>query len=229
MTAFFYFCKMKIEKKHWVLSILFILPLVAYMFFASGVNNFAKLDTLSEDVLSSQTYETVFKDSLITFEDKITVLSFLGGDVKTKKAFAFNLKEKIYDRYKEFKDLQFVSIILPDQNDEVRKFVGTLNSTSDADKWFFIELNNEKIIQLFESLNTDLKLDEYLSTNQNFIIDKNRNLRGRLEDEDGNRKYAYDMSSVAELSDEMNDDIKVILAEYRLALKKYNKPEEPQP
>jgi hypothetical protein len=31
------------------------------------------------------------------------------------------------------------------------------------------------------------------------------------------------MSSVAELSDEMKDDVKIILAEYRLALKKYNK------
>ena len=229
MTAFFYFCSMKVEKKHWVLGILFVLPLVAYMFFASGVNNFAKLDTLSEGVLSSQSYATRFKDSLITFEDKITVLSFLGADVKTKKAFAFNLKEKIYDRYKEFKDLQFVSIILPGQNNEVKNFLETLNSTSEADKWFFVELNNDEVIQLFQSLNTDLQLDEYLSTNQNFIIDKNRNLRGRLEDEDGKKKYAYDMSSVAELSDQMNDDIKVILAEYRLALKKYNKPEDTQP
>jgi hypothetical protein len=31
------------------------------------------------------------------------------------------------------------------------------------------------------------------------------------------------MSSVSELSKEMIDDIKVILAEYRLALKKYNR------
>lgn len=229
MTAFFYFCSMKIEKKHLVLSILFILPLVAYMFFASGVNNFAKLDTLSEDVLSSQTYKTVFKDSLMTFEDKITVLNFLGKDVKTKKAFAFNLKEKIYDRYKEFYDLQFVSIVLPDQKEDIKDFIETLNSTSEADKWFFVELSSNDLIQLFESLNTDLQLDKYLSTNQNFIIDKNRNLRGRLEDEDGNKKYAYDMSSVAELSDEMNDDVKVILAEYRLALKKYNKTEETKP
>ena len=229
MTAFFYFCKMKIQKKHWVLSILFILPLVAYMFFASGVNNFAKLDTLSDDVLTSQTYKAVFKDSLITFEDKITILSFLGKDVKTKKAFAFNLKEKIYDRYKDFYDLQFVSIVFPDQDDEIRDFLETLDSTSESDKWFFVGLNEKDLVQLFESLKTDLQLDEYLSTNQNFIIDKNRNLRGRLEDEDGNRKYAYDMSSVSELSDEMNDDVKVILAEYRLALKKYNKPEEPKP
>lgn len=214
---------MKVKKKHIVLSILFILPLFAYMFFASGVNNFAKLDTLTEDVLIDESYEGVFKDSLITFDDKITILSFLGSDVDTKKAFAFNLKEKIYDRYKEFKDLQFVSVTLPGQTSEIESFVDDLNYTSKADKWYFIEINAEETQELFESLETNISLDKYHSTSEVFIIDKNRNLRGRLEDEDGSRRYSYDMSSVAELSDEMNDDVKVILAEYRLALKKYNK------
>ncbi len=214
---------MKIQKKHIVLSILFILPLFAYMFFASGVNNFAKLDTVSENVLIDDSYKSVFKDSLVTFQDKITILSFLGADVDTKKAYAFNLKEKIYDRYKEFKDLQFVSVILPGQVSEVKDFVESLNYTSEADKWFFIELDGQQTQQLFESLETDLTLDKLQSSSHVFIIDKDRNLRGRLEDEDGSKRFAYDMASVAELSDEMNDDVKVILAEYRLALKKYNK------
>ncbi|QTY26754.1 hypothetical protein [Flavobacterium sp. CS20] len=217
---------MIIQKKHIVLSILFILPLFAYMFFASGVNHFAKLDTLSENVLIDDNYNSIFKDSVVSFDDKITILSFLGSDVDTKKAFAFNLKEKIYDRYKDFKDLQFISVIAPDQEAEVESFVEALNYTSDADKWFFVELDKQQTQALFESLETDLKLDKFQSTNQAFIIDKNRNLRGRLEDEDGTKRYAYDMSSVAELSDEMNDDVKVILAEYRLALKKYNKDEK---
>lgn len=195
------------------------------MFFASGVNNFAKLDTVSDNVLIDKSYTSVFKDSLISFDDKITILSFLGADVNTKKAYAFNLKEKIYDRYKEFKDLQFVSVILPGQTTEIRSFVEALNYTSEADKWFFIELNTLQTQKLFESLKTDLILDKLQSSEKVFIIDKNRNLRGRLEDEDGSKRYAYNMSSVAELNDEMNDDVKVILAEYRLALKKYNKDE----
>ena len=224
-NVFFIFAPMKIQKKQIVLSILFILPLFAYMFFASGVNNFAKLDTVGENVLTNDSYKSVFKDSLVTFQDKITILSFLGADVDTKKAYAFNLKEKIYDRYKEFKDLQFVSVVLPGQATEVKSFMEALKYTSKADKWFFMELNNQQNQQLFKSLKTDLILDKFQSSSHVFIIDKNRNLRGRLEDEDGSKRYAYDMASVAELSDEMNDDVKVILAEYRLALKKYNKDE----
>jgi len=214
---------MAVKKKHWVLSVLFILPLFAYMFFASGVNNFAKLDTVSKDVLNDINFNSLVKDSIVTFDNKITILSFLGSDVETKKAYAFNMKEKIYDRYKEFKDLQFVSLVLPNQKNEIEKFLSTLNSTSDDSNWFFVEIDQSQLTSLFESLGSDIKLDNKLSTNQVFIIDKNRNLRGRLEDEDGSIRYAYDMSSVAELSDEMNDDVKVILAEYRLALKKYNR------
>jgi len=77
-------------KKTFVLVVLFILPLVAYLFFASGVNNFGKLPILTEGVLDIP--ENIDK---ITFEDKITVLGFLGNNVELKKGNAFNLNQKI--------------------------------------------------------------------------------------------------------------------------------------
>jgi len=214
---------MKIQRKHIVLGVLFLLPLVVYMFFASGVNNFAKLDIVSENVLGTKFYKPLRKDSLVNFERKITVLSFLGDDVETKKAYAFNLKEKIYDRFKEFTDLQFVSLVTSPQQNEIEDFIESVNYTSDTDKWMFVEVNPEEIRALFNSLQTNLELDKLNSTSQVFIIDKDLNLRGRAEDDDGSVRYGYDMSSVAELSKEMVDDVKVILAEYRLALKKYNR------
>ena len=55
-----------------------------------------------------------------------------------------------------------------------------------------------------------------------FIIDKDLALRGRTDDEDEGIKYGFDTSSVAELNNKMVDDVKIILAEYRLALKKNN-------
>ena len=51
-----------------------------------------------------------------------------------------------------------------------------------------------------------------------FIIDKDGALRGR----DDNENVGYDARSVADVHNNMVDDVKVILAEYRLALKKYN-------
>ena len=55
-----------------------------------------------------------------------------------------------------------------------------------------------------------------------FILDKDRKLRGRDDDEDEGVLYGYDSADIAELSNKMKDDVKIILAEYRLALKKNN-------
>ena len=49
-----------------------------------------------------------------------------------------------------------------------------------------------------------------------------RNLRGRDDDEDEGIKYGFDTTSVADLNNKMEDDVKIILAEYRMALKKNN-------
>ena len=55
-----------------------------------------------------------------------------------------------------------------------------------------------------------------------FIIDKDRNLRGRDDDKDLGVLYGFDSSVYSEVNNKMSDDVRVILAEYRLALKKYN-------
>ena len=74
----------------------------------------------------------------------------------------------------------------------------------------------------FESLQTPFELDESASTPYVFIIDKDSNLRGRNDDEKEGTLYGFDARSVAQINKKMIDDVKVILAEYRLALKIYN-------
>ncbi|MCH9659652.1 MAG: hypothetical protein K0U54_01950 [Bacteroidetes bacterium] len=64
-------------------------------------------------------------------------------------------------------------------------------------------------------------LDASFGTNSVFIIDKERSLRGRDDDEDYGVLHGYNASDYAEVNNKMSDDIKVVLAEYRLALKKY--------
>ena len=56
-------------KKYIVLTILFILPLVAYLFFASGVNNFAKLPVIKQNVDNISNY------SKIGFDNKISEIN----------------------------------------------------------------------------------------------------------------------------------------------------------
>ncbi|SEA64565.1 hypothetical protein [Psychroflexus halocasei] len=206
------------DKKKIVLIILFVLPITAYMFFSSAVNEFARLPIIKKDLGISST----IKSDSVNLKDKITLLTFFGHDFETTKVFAFNMKEKIYDKNHEFKDFQVVTIISPDQEQYIDQFKYEINSTSsDAKFWKFISLTDAEIKSVFNELGNKIKLSDELSSKHCFIIDKDVNLRGRLKDEDEGLKYAYDMSNIAEVNDKLNDDVKILLAEYRLELKKY--------
>ncbi|AYN69594.1 hypothetical protein D1013_03935 [Euzebyella marina] len=204
-------------KKTAVLITLFILPIVAYLFFASGVNNFGRLPVLTDtiDVKSLSAND-------IALENKITILGFLGSDIASRRGNMFNLNQKIYKRFHEFQDFQFVMVVsegLQDQVDDLKKEIGHLGGT---EKWNFAFMTENMITELFNSLKTDITLNENQSTPFVFIVDKEAKLRGRNKDEEDGVVFGFDTSSVAELNNKMVDDVKIILAEYRLALKKNN-------
>tara|TARA_B100001248_G_scaffold139159_1_gene104490 strand:- start:213 stop:863 length:651 start_codon:yes stop_codon:yes gene_type:complete len=203
-------------KKYFVLTILFVLPLVAYLFFASGINNFAKLPILEKDVLNVDTF------SEKTFDNKISILIFLGNNIQKKKGDILNLNQKIYKRFYEFNDFQFIALGPIEIKKQIEDLVGELSTGTNTEmtKWFFLFQDSEDTKNIFKSLRTNLELDEFGGSPYVFIIDKNGYLRGR-NDSDG-IKFGYDIRSVAELNNYMVDDIKIILAEYRLALKKNN-------
>ena len=201
-------------KKYIVLSVLFVLPLVVYLFFASGVNNFAKLPIVTNTVVDV----AEFSDE--QFKDKITILGFLGNDVSLKKGSALNLNQKIYKRFHGFEAFQFLMVQPQGTEKECQQLVDELSRSTQVDTkgWKFVFLDPVQIQLVFDRLNTPLSLDENLGSPYVFIIDKGVALRGR----DDNDNVGYDARSVADIHNNMVDDVKVILAEYRLALKKYN-------
>ena len=91
-------------------------------------------------------------------------------------------------------------------------------TNTDMINWNFIFLNPELIVKLFKSLKTDNNLDYNYGSPYVYIIDKKLSQRGR--NDNNGIKFGYDSRSVADINNFMLDDIKVILAEYRLALKK---------
>lgn len=204
-------------KKTFVLVILFVLPIVVYLFFASGVNNFGRLALLTEQV-----DELNFADTSVKFQDNITILGFLGNNLENKKGNAFNLNQKIYKRFYEFNDFQFVMVMPKGTEEKVGELKAELSNLADIAKWKFVYADENEIKGLFSSLKTDFQLDDDLGSKYVFIIDKDKNLRGRDNDEDEGTKFGFDSNSVADLNNKMEDDVKIILAEYRLALKKNN-------
>jgi len=204
-------------KKKIVLAVLFILPVVVYLFFASGVNNFGRLPILTKSISGISKLDTN-----VQLKNKITILGFFGNNVEAMQGNAFNLNQKIYKRFGEFNDFQMVMVVPQGKQGQVEELKNELGKLSNVDKWHFVYGSEEEIKTLFTSLKSNIDLDNDLSTPFVFIIDKDLALRGRTDDDDEGLKYGFDTSSVAELNNKMVDDVKIILAEYRLALKKNN-------
>jgi hypothetical protein len=140
--------------------------------------------------------------------------------VSQQKGNALNLNQKIYKRFQEFEDFQFLMVQPKETEKDCQELVDELSRSTQVDTagWKFVFLELVQIQLIFDRLNTPLTLDENLGSPYVFIIDKDAALRGR----DDNDNIGYDARSVADIHNNMVDDVKVILAEYRLALKKYN-------
>ncbi len=201
-------------KKYIVLAILFVFPLAVYLFFASGVNHFAKLPVLTQDI------EEVAPYSEYQFKDRISILAFFGNNLEDKKTLALNLNQMIYKRFYKFADFQFL-IALPAGTEvaaeQLKVEIAGVTGT-DMSRWNVLFLAEDQLQGLFGSLYLPLSLDHNLSSPYVFIVDRAGNLRGRDDDD----FVGYDARSAADINNNMVDDVKVILAEYRLALKKYN-------
>ena len=203
-------------RKYFVLTILFVLPLVVYLFFASGINHFAKLPVLTKNI------KDISDISTESLKDKITVLGFFGKNIEERYGDAGNLNQEIYKRFNEFKDFQFLMIQPKGTEDLFKELLQEMNRLTETNfqNWKFVSLSDEDLMSVFNSLETDINLDSNLGTSYVFIVDRNGNLRGR-DDKEG-VKFGYDSRFVADINNNMVDDVKVILAEYRMALKKNN-------
>ena len=209
-------------KKTAVLTILFVLPIVCYLFFSSGINGFSTLPTLTSKVQDMQAWPTL-KNDTISLNNKITVLGFGGEQLLANRENLFNLNLKIYERYHAFEDLQFVILCPTGTEKEAKHIVDKFSSIVDATQWNFVFAPKEEIIQFHKGLKLKKPLDQYAGTPEVFILDKDRNLRGRKHEDPKEYKEGYNTSTVSELSNEMLDDFKIILYEYRAALKKNRK------
>ena len=207
-------------KKFVVLAVLFLLPITVYIFFASGKDNFVNLPTLSYGVTELNEFAPISGDS-VYFKNRITVLSFFGNDIESKKANAFNLAHKIYKKNYQFSEFQFVTLITEDQRTAALQLKEKLAEIETPRNWRFVTGSTEAIEKVFNSLKSEYSLDSHWASDFVFIIDKERNLRGRNDDEDVGRLFGFDASNYAEINNKMSDDIKVVLAQYRLELKEY--------
>ena len=206
-------------KKNIVLFVLFILPIVAYLFFASGVNSFTKLPTITPKVADFGNWKSLRGD-VVRLDGKITVLGFSGTNLLANRGNLFNLNQKIYQRYHTFKDLQFVMLCPVGTEKDAQAVLDALKAFTDVKQWNFVFATPEEIANFYKQMQLKSQLDSNYGTSNVFIFDKERNLRGRKDKEEF--KEGYNTFHPAELSNEMLDDFKILLYEYKAAMKKNN-------
>jgi hypothetical protein len=211
-------------KKFLILGVLFFLPVAFLLMLYPSTNNYNVLDVVKEEVLDISNLSSV-TNSDVLLKDHITVLAFLGSNPESRIVEASNLKELVYNKFKGFKKFQIVMLVTKESQDRTSRLIQELNKYSEHKYWHFVYASDSDINKLFNSLRTSLLLDTVLSTSSVFIIDKELNQRGRLDDRTKKEKEkeakmypltAYDCSEVSIIKNKLAaEDMRVLLEEYR--------------
>lgn len=209
-----------------VLISLFILPIAIYLVFSTASHNSLFLPTISKNNQDIPLGWSSLSGSKESMKGKITVLGFVGDKVIENRGNFFNLNQKIYNKYKGFKDFQMVMVVPSGNEKKCQQIIDELAPiTGDMKGWRFVFAAPQEIQAFYDSFKLMGQLDESKGTPAVIIVDKELNHRGRNgKNKKGDQEYkeSYNTISAADLHNEMTDDIKIILREYRLALKKNN-------
>lgn len=202
--------KLQSTRKFALLAAILLLPTAIYLVLISGSHNFSQLPVALE---VEQMFPTDLEEQLN--HEKALALQFLESDSELNTTLLFHSYEKVYVPFKIYDDFGMLTVYTSGSREQVKNFKDKYKAYIDFEKWHFTEMAEEQFNALLQKTNKEKVGEElpYL-----FILDKERNIRGQQND-DG-LLYAYDARSIAVLQKEFQDDLKVLLAEYRLELKK---------
>lgn len=209
--------------RYTVLGVLFFLPVTFLLLLYPATHNYTPLDIINEKVLDLESFSSNAEEPVL-LKDHITVLGFFGTNPIDKTITASNLKELVYDKFKGFKKFQVVIVMPKGTEEAVEQLKAEISSYEDIRFWYFVFGNSIQIERLHESLKRNHVLDTNLATDYVFIIDKDLNQRGRIDDrtdtELAKNKPIYDLNSydcieVAEIKNKMSEDMRILFTEYR--------------
>ena len=155
--------------------------------------------------------------------NKVSVLVFNGDMDAQNSAVITRLYEKTYHPYRLMEDLQLVSFVTSDSaKSRLERALLTLNGKK-PENWKICVKPCAQIARALSSLQPALRANPGCGSYYVLLLDKDLALRGRLKDPKYGSLHAYDASNASMLNSELQDDIRILLAEYRLERKKNNK------
>jgi len=220
-------------KKALVLFSVLLLPTILYLALTTGKHNFVNLPHLvteSGDTAKIPPFRFINQDGKVItnadYKGKIYVADFF---FTTCPGICKIMTENMLRLQKEFENNKEFALLSHTVNPE-RDTVETLrryarDKGADTRNWNFVTGTKDSIYSIAASYFANASPDSlapggFLHSEFFILVDKEGNIRCRKED-DGNIKAVYDGTSEAEMR-KLKDDIKVLIAEYNLALKKNN-------
>jgi len=210
-------------KRNLVLGTLFLLPVVFLLFLYPSTHNYKPLEIVYQNAWDLNGF-SLQSNEKIKLKDHITVLGFLGTNPMEQAIATSNIKELVYDRFKGFKGFQIVFVVPRGLQEEVEKLKMKINSYEDVRFWHYVYGDPIDIQKLYDHLKSETILKSDLSSESVFIIDKDLNQRGRLDDR-GKREikankpiyplYSYNCIDIGVIKNKMGDDMRILFTEYR--------------
>ncbi len=211
-------------KKGITLGALFFLPVIFLLFLYPSTNNYTPLNIVKENVLDVQNLRSNTNPEVV-LDDHISVIAFVGNDPESRIKQMSNLRELIYDKFQGFKKFQVVVLASKGSEDSANRLKQELSKYNELKYWHFVFVDNEDAQKLYNNLRSTSNLDATFASDYVFIVDKDLNQRGRLDDrtdreiENNDPVYpltAYDCNKIAVLKNKMGaDDLRVLFTEYR--------------
>jgi hypothetical protein len=211
------------SKRYLVLGILFFLPVIFLLMLYPAQHNYIPLDIVNENVVELEDFVSAEQDSVV-LSDHITIIGFLGNHPLNNAIAASNLKELVYDKFKGFKKFQIVIVQPRGSEQEIAQLKKEIITYEEMKFWHYVYGDETQIRELFKSLESSKTLDTDLATSNVYIVDKDRNQRGRIDARDkkeveANKPlyslYNYDCIEVAEIKNKMSEDLRILFTEYR--------------
>lgn len=229
-------------KKYSILFAILFLPTLLYLLFVygKGEQNFAHLPFVTYTDVNGELqnrqapdFGFVNQDSaLVTLEDlkgKVYVVDFFFTSCPSICPIMTANMLKLQKRFSSYDDFVQVSFTVDPERDTptVLKDYAEQRMVN-TDKWHFLTGEKDSIYSvaydyLSSAMEDPTAPGGFLHTEYFVLVDKEGRLRSR-EDEQGNIIGVYDGTEAQDIRD-LIDDIKVLIAEYNLELKKNRKQE----
>lgn len=211
--------------------LILVLPTAIYIFLISGKHNFVHLPIVGPQ--TDSTYHSISDFSLINqyadtvsnqdYEGYVYVANFIFTTCPTICPIMTHNMRRVQQKFENYSDFKMLSHSVAPEYDSPEVLLNYAQlMEADLNNWNFVTGEKEAIYKIANDYFVNVKEDDlapggFLHSEYFVLVDKEGRVRAR-EDDNGNNIGVYDGTSDYEVG-LLIEDIKVLLAEYKLAIK----------